>query len=70
MKKIQDKDTRYFIEIELSSLKIVKCSFDYKDNLNKGRQNDPAIHRLFITRGQYTKFVDRCSNEPGKEIET
>ena len=70
MRKIQDKDTRYFVEIDLSSLKIVKCSFDHKENLNKGRQNDPAIHRLFLTKGQYTKFVDRFSNELGKVIET
>ena len=63
MSKLQDKDTRYFVEIDLKSLKIIKCSFNQKDNLNKGRQNDPAVHRLFITKGQYAKFVDRCHNE-------
>lgn len=70
MTEIQDKDTRYFIEINLKNLKIINCSFDQKDNLNKGRQNDPAIHRLFLTKGQYSKFVERCSNELDEVIET
>jgi hypothetical protein len=70
MKKIQDKDTRYFIEIDLKNLKIIKCSFDQKEYLNKGRQNDIGIHRLFLTKGQYSKFVDRCSNELAAVIET
>jgi hypothetical protein len=63
MSRIQDKDTRYFIEIDLDSLKVIKCSFDQKDNLDKGRQGDPAIHRLFITKGQYSKLVTRCAKE-------
>jgi len=70
MSKIQDTDTRYFVEIDLSNLKIIRCSFDQKENLNKGRQNDPRIHRLFLTKGQYIKFVDRCSNELASVIET
>lgn len=70
MSIIHDKDTQYFIEINLKNLKIIKCSFDQKNNLNKGRQNDPAIHRLFLTKGQYSKFVERCSNELAEVIET
>ena len=70
MSKPQDKDTRYFIEIELSDLKVIRCSFGQKENLNKGRQNDPAIHRLFLTKGQYAKLVERCSNELAAVIET
>ena len=37
MHRFQDKDTRYFVEINLDSLKIIKCSFDQKENLDKGR---------------------------------
>ena len=69
MSKIQDKNTRYFIEIDLKNLKIIRCSFDQKENLDKGRQNDPGIHRLFLTKGQYTKLVNRCSNELATVIE-
>jgi len=63
MADIQDKDTRYFIEIDLVSLKIVQCSFANKWNIDMGRQSDPSIHRLFLTPGQYRKFVDRCATE-------
>ena len=55
-------DTRYFVEVDLDSLKIIRCSFDQKQNLNKGRQDDPTVHRLFLTKGQYHKFVSRCAN--------
>ncbi len=63
MSEIQDKDTRYFIEIDLATLKVISCSFDQKENLDKGRQPNPAIHRLFITEGQFKKMVDRCGKE-------
>ena len=61
--KTQDKDTRYFVDIELSTLKIIRCGFEQKQNLNKGRQTDPKIHRLFTTPGQFNKFRERCSKE-------
>ncbi|MFZ5950643.1 MAG: hypothetical protein ACOYXC_08055 [Candidatus Rifleibacteriota bacterium] len=60
MKK-QDKNTRYFIEIDLSNLRIIKCDFDQKENLNHGKQTRPGIHRLFLTKGQYLKLINRIS---------
>lgn len=68
--KKQNKNTRYFIEIDLDSLKIVKCSYDDREEvLDKGRQNDPKIHRLFLTLGQYNKFVSRCGDELASVLE-
>ncbi len=61
MEKIQNRDTRYFIEIDLETQKIVSNGYDQKENLDKGRQNNPKIHRLFLTKGQYNKFVNRQS---------
>jgi hypothetical protein len=66
----QDKDTRYFIEIDLDSLKIIRCSFDQKENLNKGRQDNPTVHRIFITKGQYNKLVSRYASELATVLET
>jgi hypothetical protein len=63
-------DTRYFVEVDLDSLKIIRCSFDQKQNLNKGRQDDPTVHRLFLTKGQYQKFVSRCANVLAAVLET
>ena len=70
MHRFQDKNTRYFVEIDLDSLKIIKCSFDQKENLDKGRQNDPRLHRLFVTKGQYNKLVSRCANKLNQVLET
>ncbi len=57
----QDKDTRYFIDIEIATLKVTNYGFDHKNNLDKGRQSDPKFHRLFLTKGQYNKFIERCN---------
>ncbi len=69
MSGIKDKDTRYFIDIDLDTLKIVRCSFDQKENLDKGRQNQPFVHRLFLTKGQYNKFLSHCSNQLSNALE-
>ena len=61
MSKVENQDTRYFIEIDLHTLKISRCGFDQKQNLDKGRQTEEGIHRLFLTKGQYNKFVSSCS---------
>ena len=66
MSKIQDKDTRYFIEIDLATLKVIKCSYGQKENLDGGHQTNPVVHRLFVTEGQFNKMVNRC----GKELES
>ncbi|WDD97436.1 hypothetical protein [Thalassomonas actiniarum] len=70
MSKIQDKDTRYFIEINLATLKVTRCGYDQKENLDKGRQTNPAVHRLFVTEGQFNKMVERCGKELESIIET
>lgn len=63
MSRTENSDTRYFIEIDLGSLEIVRVGFDQKQNLDKGQQKQTGIHRLFLTKGQYNKFVSRCESE-------
>ena len=63
MSRIENEDTRYFIEIDLDSLGIIRVGFDQKQNLDKGQQKQAGIHRLFLTKGQYNKFVSRCESE-------
>jgi len=70
MSKIQNKDTRYFIEIDLATLKVIKCSYDQKENLDKGHQTNPSVHRLFVTEGQYNKMVSRCATDMASIIGT
>jgi len=61
MTKDHDKDIRYYIDIEIETLKITNCGYDHKNNLDKGRQSNPKSHRLFLTKGQYNKLVERCN---------
>ncbi len=63
MDMIENDDTRYFIEIDLDSLEIIRVGSDQKQNLDKGQQKNSGIHRLFLTKGQYNKFVGRCESE-------
>lgn len=38
MNKIENADTRYFIEVNLNPLQIIKVGFDQKQNLDKSQQ--------------------------------
>jgi hypothetical protein len=60
MAKDQDKDNRYYIDIEIKTLKITNYGFGHKNSLDKGRQQDSKLHRLFLTKGQYNKLIERC----------
>lgn len=70
MSKVENADTRYFVEVDLSSLKLVRCAYDQKENLDKGSQTNPKLHRLFLTKGQYQKFVDRCGENLSDILES
>ena len=43
MSSPQNRDTRYFIEIDLDTLEIIRCGFDQKQNLDKGWQTRAGI---------------------------
>ena len=62
MSSPQNRDTRYFIEIDLDTLEIIRCGFDQKQNLDKGRQTRAGIHRLFLAKGQYNKLLSHCGS--------
>lgn len=61
MEKIENKNTRYFLDVNLSSGKIVSWDYDDKDILVKSKPSDPVIHRIFLTKGQFNKFVEKQS---------
>mgnify|MGYP007038347550 CR=1 FL=1 len=70
VEQIENGDTRYFIEIDLNNLEIIRCGFDQKQILEKGGQNNSGIHRLFLGKGQYKKFVERCEIELEAVLDT
>jgi hypothetical protein len=58
MKNI-DKNTRFFIDIDLKSGKIINWDYDQRDKLVRQKMKKPFHHRIFLTKGQYTKFVKK-----------
>ena len=63
MQRIEDEDTRYFLEIELETLEVIRVGFDQKQHLDKGQQKASGIHRLFLSKGQYNQLVNRCESD-------
>ena len=61
MGKTEDNDTRYYLDVNLLSLTIVSWDYDNKNVLVKSKQSDPDIHRIFLTKGQFNKFVAKQS---------
>lgn len=52
--KTQNEDTRYFIDLDLKTKKIVKIDYDNRFNLEQDLEF--PLHRIFITKGQYNKL--------------
>ena len=57
------EETRYFIEIEIESLQIIRVGSDERISLDGGKQTREGIHRIFISKGQFNKFVGRCGSD-------
>ena len=70
MNTLENEDTRYFIEIDLDTLELVRMGSDQKQLLDKGQQTIAGIHRLFLSKGQYGKFVARCEPELQHVLDT
>ena len=56
MKKKEDKNTRYFVDVDLREQKILGWDFDQREKLILEKISEPHIHRIFITKGQYNKL--------------
>lgn len=61
MGKIEDKETRYYIDLDLSTRKIIRWDFDQRVNLVHFQPENPSHHRIFITKGQYNKLIKKHS---------
>lgn len=59
MKKKEDKNTRYFLDVDFKEQKILGWDFDQKEELIKETMPEPHIHRIFLTKGQYNKLNKR-----------
>ncbi len=58
MKRKEDKETRYYIDLDLAAGKIIKWEYDQRANIVQDLAK-PTHQRVFITKGQYNKLVKR-----------
>ncbi len=54
--KPKDKDTRYYIDLDLESKKIIGWDYGQRQILIQEKMDDPSCVRIFITEGQYNKL--------------
>ena len=59
MSKKEDKDTRYFVDLDLRTRTVLNWDYDQKDKLVGQVLADPFQHRIFLTKGQYNKLDDK-----------
>lgn len=55
------KKEYYFVEVDLTNMTIVDWGITTKATLT-GNTSKPKIHRVFLTKGQYNKFVNKLSS--------
>ena len=59
MKKQEDKNTRYFLDLDLRTRTVFHWGYDQKDRLAGQELAEPFYHRVFISKGQYIKLDQR-----------
>ncbi len=59
MRKNEDENTRYFIDLDLRTRKVLGWDFDQRDVLVVQELAKPFYHRVFLTKGQYRKLVKK-----------
>jgi len=59
MKKTKDKNTRYYIDLDLKTRKIINWDYGQRDKLSQELTN-PSHQRVFITKGQYNKLEKKA----------
>lgn len=65
MSAIEDKNTRYFIDIDLRDRTVSRWGHGHKERLIV-RKLESHLHRIYLTPGQYRKFADSITAGSGK----
>lgn len=58
--KKEDKNTRYFIDLDLKRRRIINRDFSQRDVLSQELAMSYQ-QRIFITRGQFNKLIKKCA---------
>ena len=59
MAKPQNKETRYYIDIDLRTLEIIKWDYDQRSDLITHEFDNPYHYRVYTSKGQYNKLEKR-----------
>ena len=60
MQKDEDKDTRYYIDLDVVARKIIGWDYDQREKLVLEKQQYPEV-RIYITKGQFNKLINKNS---------
>ena len=61
MRRKVDSETRYFIDLDLKTGKVLCWDYGQRERLANQTPEKPAHHRVFITKGQYNKLEKKYS---------
>ncbi len=61
MSKKVDRNTRFFIDLDLKTKKILNWDCDQREKLAEQKLKDPFHHRIYLTKGQYNKLEKKQS---------
>jgi hypothetical protein len=70
MRREEDENTRYFIDLDLATQRIVRWDYGQRDKLAVEDPTHPTHHRVFITKGQYNKLDAKHSELLDKAAQT
>ena len=56
MSKRKDKNTRYYIDLDLLTRQVLTWGYDQKHRLVDHQVLEEPFHRVFLTQGQYNKL--------------
>jgi len=52
----EDSETRYFIDLDVKTRKVLDWGFDQRDKLVKHEPAKSSHLRIYVTRGQFNKL--------------
>lgn len=70
MRREEDENTRYFIDLDLATQRIVCWDYGQRNKLALEDLTHPTHHRVFITKGQYNKLEAKHSELLDKAART
>ena len=65
MATTEDKNTRYFIDLDLETREILVWGYGQRGQLKQKLQS-PFHHRVFISKGQYNKLEQKYLDQLNK----